>query len=159
MKIGDFDNKRPILVLEQFFDGTSKGWGIVQSRSGTLQRQFQIEAVGRWVEAERTLYLTETYRFDDGQIDRLEWRIRRLEDNRYEGNEPRLLGSAAGDQAGNAFHWRYRRNVPSKDGDYNMTFDDWFWLQPGDVLIARASLTKLGFEVGTMSVFYQKTSP
>jgi hypothetical protein len=144
MKIGDFDDKRPILILEDFFQGSSKGWGIVQSRSGTLQRQFQIEAVGRWVEAERTLYLTETYRFDDGQIDRLEWRIRRLEYNRYEGN---------------AFHWRYRRNVPSKDADYNMTFDDWFWLQPGDVLIARASLTKLGFEVGTMSVFYQKTSP
>jgi hypothetical protein len=103
--------------------------------------------------------LTETYRFDDGQVDRLEWRIRRLGNSRYEGSEPRLLDTAAGEQAGNAFHWQYRRNVPSRDGDYNMTFDDWFWLQPNDVLIARASLTKLGFEVGTMSVFYQKTSP
>ena len=159
MEIDEFQGKQPALVLEQFFDGTSEGWGITQSRFGALQRQFQIEAVGRWVEAEQTLHLTETYRFDDGQVDRLEWRIVRLGDGRYEGSEPRLLEPAAGRQAGNAFHWVYRRKVPDRDGDYTMAFDDWFWLQPGNVLIARASLTKLGVEVGTMSVFYRKAGP
>ncbi|MFO1037445.1 MAG: DUF3833 family protein [Geminicoccaceae bacterium] len=75
---------------------------------------------------------------------------------RYEGREPRLLEPARGEQAGNAFHWTYRRNVPDAEGDTTLGFDDWFWLQPGDVLIARASVTKLGIEVATMSVFYRK---
>ena len=156
MNIDDFQGKEPPLVLERFFDGDSEGWGIMQSRFGALQRQFRIDAVGRWDEAANTLHLTETYRFDDGQVDRLEWTIRRLDNGRYEGREPRLLEPAQGEQAGNAFHWTYRRNVPDAEGDTTLGFDDWFWLQPGDVLIARASVTKLGIEVATMSVFYRK---
>ena len=158
MQITDFRGAQPELVLERFFSGNSEGWGVMQTRFGALQRQFRIDAVGRWAEGEQTLYLVETYWFDDGQVDRLEWRIRRLEADRYEGQEPRLLEPAVGEQAGNAFHWRYRRNVPDKDDTHTLGFDDWFWLQPGNVLIARTSVTKLGIEIATMSVFYRKPS-
>lgn len=108
-----------------------------------------------WDEPAQTLRLTETYRFDDGQVDRLEWAILRQEPGRYEGREPALVGTASGRQAGNAFHWVYQRRSPVADGT-RLGFDDWFWLQPDGVLIARASVRRFGLEIATMSVFYRR---
>jgi hypothetical protein len=157
MKIDDFANRTPPLELERFFAGRSEGWGVMQSRSGTLLQQFRIEAEGSFDEATQTLRLEETYRFDDGHVDVLDWTIRRLGPGRYEGSEPRLTGPAQGEQAGNAFHWTYRRDVPQKEGGpRRLAFDDWFWLQPGPVLISRASVSRFGVELGTLSVFYRK---
>ena len=158
MKVEDFADRQPILVLETFFAGRTEGWGIMQTRFGTLQKQFRIAAEGAWDPDTRTLHLTETYRFDDGRVDRLEWTIRRGDDGRYEGREPRVDGTASGRQAGNAFHWTYRRRSPAA-GDRLLAFDDWFWLQPDGVLIARASVRRFGLEIATMSVFYRRLDP
>jgi hypothetical protein len=129
----------------------------MQSRFGAFQSQFGIEASGRWDDASQTLRLTETYTFDDGHVDRLEWTIKKRDASRYEGREPRIDGTAQGEQAGNAFHWTYTRRVPARDGSESTSgFDDWFWLQDEKTLIARASVTRLGVEVGTLSVFYRK---
>jgi hypothetical protein len=157
MHVEDFARGRPELVLEQFFAGSTRGWGIVQDRFGRLQRQFHVEAQGEWNSAERTLRLTEVWSFDDGQVDRLEWRIRKLSPGQYRGSEPTLVGEAVGEQAGNAFRWRYTRRVPMSDGsDSRLNFDDWFWLQQGDVLISRAAIGRFGIEFASISLFYQK---
>jgi hypothetical protein len=157
MDVKDFAGKEPRLVLQEYFAGTAEGWGVMQDRFGRLQRQFRIEANGEWDHQAGVLLLTERYRFDDGQVDELHWRIRALGDGRYEGLEERLVGKATGRQAGNAFHWVYQRRVPRKSGERRLNFDDWFWLQPEGILIARASIKRFGFELGTMSVFYRKT--
>lgn len=156
MQIDEFTGSEPRLVLEQYFQGRTRGWGVVQDRFGTLRRQFQVEAEGVWDEATSTLSLVETYRFSDGFVDVLRWTIRRQADGRYVGDEPHLVGAAEGRQAGNAFHWTYVRDVPQPDGSQKLTFDDWFWLQPDEVLISRASMRKLGIEVATLSLFYRK---
>jgi hypothetical protein len=157
VKIEDFEGTRPVLMLERYFSGTTRGWGIMQSRFGALQRQFHIEAAGEWDEASRTLRLRETYRFVDGQIDRLDWTILKRDDRRYEGRETRIEDVAQGEQAGNAYRWQYSRSVPAKDGSESLLgFDDWFWLLDEQTLVARASVTKLGIEIASLSVFYRK---
>ncbi|MBK8210697.1 MAG: DUF3833 family protein [Rhodospirillales bacterium] len=156
-QIDDFSERSPKLVLERFFEGRTEGWGIVQSRFGTLERQFRVKADGVWDDAAQTLRLTETWTFDDGQVDRLQWNIRRLGSGQYVGSEARLVGEAKGEQAGNAFRWRYTRRVPMPDGDERqLDFDDWFWLQDETVLISRASIGRFGMEFATISLFYQK---
>jgi len=157
MKIEDFAGKKPVLTLERFFAGQTRGWGVMQNRFGTFQRQFSIEATGAWDATSQSLKLTETYTFDDGQIDRLDWTIVRRGEGRYEGRETRIDGTATGRQAGNAYHWTYTRRVPAKDGsESSLGFDDWFWLIDEDTLAARASVTKFGIEIATLSVFYRK---
>lgn len=158
MNINDFAGKTPRLVLEDYFNGTAEGWGVMQDRFGQLQRQFRIHAQGEWDDQAGVLLLTERYVFDDGQVDELHWRIRPLGDGRYDGTEPRLVGVAEGRQAGNAFHWVYQRQVPDQGSERTLNFDDWFWLQDDGVLIARASVGRFGIEFGTMSVFYRKTA-
>jgi hypothetical protein len=154
MDIEPHDTTRPPFVLEEYFAGRTAGWGVMQGRFGGLLKELTVEAVGSFDPATRILSLVETYRFADGRIDPLRWTIRRASDSRYVGQEPRLVTAAEGEQHGNSFRWRYRRRVP--DGERILAFDDRFWLQPGGVLISRASVRKYGVEIATLTVAYRK---
>jgi hypothetical protein len=155
--IRDFDEKTPALLLEQFFSGRLKGWGYTVGRFGGFQNSFKIDTQGHWDPNTSTLTMSEFYRFHDGRSDALNWSILKKSDVEYEGFEASIDGSAKGEQLGNAFHWRYSRDVPNKDGDTTtLGFDDWFWLIEPDALCASASITKLGIEVARLSAFYRK---
>jgi hypothetical protein len=155
--IASFDGKTPRFELEKFFSGNLEGWGYTVSRFNALQNQFKITAKGEWNAASNSLTLKETYTFDDGHTDVLNWTIIKQSNSTYEGREDRIEGAAKGQQAGNAFHWTYKREVPDRNGKTSTVgFDDWFWLQQPDVMLAHASLTKLGIEVARLSAFYRK---
>ena len=127
MKISDFENTTPVYKPEAFLAGRLEGWGILERITGGLQQRFTVTAEGRWEAVKGELDFTETWRFDDGHVDALRWRIRPLGDGRYEGDEDRLEGQASGDQAGCAFNWTYSRDVPQKDGSSTkLNFNDWF---------------------------------
>jgi len=159
MKISDFEEKRPTFRLEEFFTGRVQGWGVTLSRFEVLQNQFKIEAVGSWDVVANTLAIKEIYTFDDGHVDELTWSILKKDDRSYEGRETRIGGLADGTQAGNAFRWSYTRDVPAANGtSANISFDDWFWLQDAETMIAHASLSKLGVEISTLNAFYRKVT-
>jgi hypothetical protein len=148
---------RPRMILEEFFDGQCIGWGIMQSRFGKLQRRFDIAASGEWDEPSGMLHLRERYEFDDGQVDLVSWSISKKSDERYIGREPTIVGDAQGDQGGEWYRWRYRRDVPGKEGSSTrLGFDDWFWLQNPKVLLAKARVSKLNVRTADMTVVYQK---
>jgi hypothetical protein len=155
-RIDRFHGKEPALALETFFAGSTRGAGVQQDRFGKLMRHFTIEAEGAWNPATQTLDLVEVYRFDDGSVDRLEWRIVALGGGRYRGTERRVEGEAVGKQAGNAFHWTYTRSVPLPDGERRFDFDDWFWLTADGVLVCRAEVSRFGITLGSLSVFYRR---
>jgi len=43
MKPEDFEGREPRFVLEEYFAGKTKAWGIFQDRFGTLRRQFTVD--------------------------------------------------------------------------------------------------------------------
>ena len=112
MKLADFADREPRFVLETFFSGTLRGWGVTIGRLGGLQNRFTVDARGRFDPGTKVLTLREDYFFDDGHSDTLSWTIRKREDNRYEGHETLIDGVAEGEQAGSAFRWQYARDVP-----------------------------------------------
>ncbi len=159
MNISDFADKRPLFVLENFFSGRLRGWGITLRRMGKLQNRFTIEAEGRYEVSANTLTLKETYTFDDGHQDFLTWTIINRGDGKYEGRETLIDGMADGEQAGNAFRWKYAREVPAADGSKTkFGFDDWFFMHDENHMTAHASLTKLGIEFATLSAFYERVT-
>ena len=156
-RLGPSEPVRSKLVLEKFFNGKLKGWGIQQSRLGQLQSRFTISAHGQWDQASKTLHLQETYKFDDGHSDKLDWTIAKESSSTYVGHETRIDGEAKGLQEQSQFTWQYSRRVPDKDGqETSYEFNDTFFLIDQDSLLAKASINKLFFEVATMSVFYRR---
>ena len=84
----------PRLDLFEYFEGQTRAWGVFQSRGGDVKRQFTVDIHGT-VEGD-LLTLEEDFVYADGETSRRVWRIRRLDEHRYEGEAADVIGKASG---------------------------------------------------------------
>lgn len=156
MKPEDFAGREPKLVLEDFFLGKTRAWGIFEDRFGRLRRSFVVEIDGTWDEEKQLLTLTEDFLYDDGETDRRVWRVTKRGEHRYDGEADDVLGVAEGRAYGNALNWSYAIDLKTKDSSLRVAFNDWMFLQDEATLINRAKVTKWGFLVGEVTLFFRK---
>ena len=154
MKPEDFADTEPRLVLEDYFTGQTRAFGLFEDRFGDVRRQFVVHVDGTF--DGETLTLDERFAYADGETERRVWRIRRTGPDTYEGRADDIVGVAEGRIAGNALNWRYHMDLKVGDGTWRVGFDDWMFLQPGGVLINRATVTKWGLEIGTVTIAFSK---
>ena len=154
MKPEDFDGTTPRFVLEEYFSGKVRAWGVFQDRFGRLRRQFAVDIEGTW--DGETLTLVEDFVYDDGEIDQRIWTIRKIDEHTYEGTADDVVGTATGITYGNALNWQYDFDLQVGDSTFRVHFDDWMFLQDGEVMINRADVTKWGFAVGEASIFFRR---
>ena len=157
MQAKDFEGTEPRLDLFDYFQGDTRAWGIFQDRSGNLQRQFTVDIRGE-VEGDE-LTLTEDFVYADGETQQRIWRIRRIDRHRYAGRADDVVGDASGLAYGNALNWRYTMRLPYRGTEIDVKFDDWMFLQPDGVLVNRATVSKFGFRVGEVTLFFVKRGP
>lgn len=154
MKIEDFADRTPELVLEDYFAGETRAWGIFEDRFGNLRRQFEVAITGT-VDGD-TLTLDERFTFADGETDRRVWTIRKTGPNSYEGRSDDTVGVARGKVYGNALNWVYDIDLAFGGRKMRVRFDDWLYLQPGGVLINRAYVSKWGIGIGQVTLFFRR---
>ena len=158
MKPDDFAKSQQRFVLEEYFAGKTRAWGLYEDRFGTGKRQFVVDIVGVWDGTQLTL--DEDFTFDDGERSTRQWRIRKMPDGSYEGRADDVIGVAIGKVGGNALHWRYVLDLKiSESSTLAVSFDDWMFLQPGGVMINRARMSKLGIELGQVTISFVKPGP
>lgn len=150
----DFAGTEPRLLIEDYFQGKTRAWGIFEDRFGRLRRQFIVDIDGTW--DGEVLVLDERFEYSDGEEDRRVWRIRKAGDHIYEGSADDIVGTASGEAQGNAFNWQYRMDLAVGDRSWRVTFDDWMFLQPNGVLLNRARVSKFGLEIGTVTLAFKK---
>jgi hypothetical protein len=146
----------PPLVLEQYFEGRTEAWGVVQNRSGTVQRQFKVDIDGTWDPATSTLVLDERFAYADGATDRRVWTIRKTGPGRYQGTAPDVIGVAEGLVQGNQLSWVYDINLTLDSRPVRVTFDDRMWLQSDGILINRAKIRKFGITWGEVLISFRR---
>ena len=156
MQPKDFEGTSPRFDLFAYFEGQSRAWGVFQGRSGELKRQFTVDIRGE-VDGDR-LTLTEDFVYADGETQQRIWRISRLDEHRYQGRADDVVGAAEGVAYGQALNGRYTLRLPYGDGTVDVKFDDWMFLQPDGVLMNRATVSKFGFKVGEVTLFFVKPS-
>ena len=154
-KIEDFAATQPKLVLEDYFAGKTRGWGIFHDRFGNVKRQFVVDIDGTW--DGKTLVLDEKFRYPDGSTDGRIWTIAKLGDGRYEGRAADVDGPADGRTAGQALRWSYYLLLKMDDSFWRVHMDDCMYLQPGGVLINTTTMSKFGVELGRLSLFFVKS--
>jgi len=154
MKIEDFKGKQPKFTLEQYFNGKTQAWGIVRDRFGNIRRQFSVDMTGSW--DGQVLTLDESFSYDDGETDKRVWRIRKLNDNSYEGEAEDVIGKAVGKAYGSALNWSYTLALKISGRTWNVNFDDWMFLQPDGVLFNSAEMSKFGITIGEITLFFKK---
>ena len=154
MKPEDYKNTKPIIKIEEYFQGNVKAWGMLQGRSGEVKRQFVADMKGNF--DGQNLILDETFIWNNGEKQERRWIIKKVGDNIYEGTAPDVVGVAKGISFGSAFKFEYVLLVPVKGKQIKITFDDWIFKQDEKTAINKATLTKFGFKVGELTVLFIK---
>lgn len=154
MKVSDFSETEPRFLLEEYFKGQTTAWGLFEDRFGKVRRQFVVDITGT-LEGD-TLVLDERFKYADGETDRRVWRIRKLDEHRYEGRADDIIGTAQGESRGNALNWSYDMDLKIGDSTLRVHFDDWMFLQPGGVLLNRATVSKWGLTIGEVTLAFAK---
>ncbi|MEK9754444.1 MAG: DUF3833 domain-containing protein [Rhodospirillaceae bacterium] len=154
MKAIDFKDQEPRFVLETFFEGETRAWGIFEDRFGNLRRQFTVDITGTW--DGKRLRLDEQFLYSDGERETRVWEIEKIGEHEYRGRADDVVGWAVGETYGNALNWRYDMDLKVGDGTLRVHFNDWMFLQPSRVLLNRARITKLGIEIGTVTLAFMK---
>ena len=150
----EYKNTEPKIKIEEYFLGNVKAWGIFQSRSGKVKRQFTAKMNGSF--DGQDFILNEDFNWNDGEKQQRRWTIKKTGDNNYDGTAADVVGVAKGVSYGSAFKFEYNLLIPFKNKKIKVRFDDWIFKQDDKVAINRAIVTKFGFKVGELTVFFVK---
>lgn len=154
MTPSDFAASPTPLVLEDYFSGHTKAWGLFEDRFGTVRRQFTVDMDGTW--QGQTLTLDEHFVYTDGERQERVWTIHKIAPGHYQGTAADVVGVAEGTAAGNAFHWAYHLNLKTGNDTTEVAFDDWMFLEPGQTILNHASVSKFGVDVGSVFLSFRK---
>ena len=154
MKPIDFKDQKPRLIIEDYLSGNVKAWGILQNRSGKVIRQFSADLNGQW--DGKQLILDEKFNWTDGEVQRRQWKINKINEHNYEGTAEDVVGKAKGYSYGPVSKFEYVLLVPVKGKEMKITFDDWIFKQSDKIAINRATMTKFGIKVAELTVLFQK---
>jgi len=154
MKVDDYVNETPKLDLFEFFSGKTAAWGQFQDRSGKVIKRFQVDIHGEIKQGR--LILDEQFVYSDGTKEQRIWTIEKISENEYRGTAGDVEGEAIGLASGNALNWRYTLRLPYNGSTLNVNLDDWMFLNTETTMINRAKMTKFGFELGEVTLFFQK---
>jgi hypothetical protein len=167
--LSSYRDTKPAFVLEDFFNGPSVAYGMVQDYTGKKIRHFCVKIDGSWAEINGNLVGTidETFHFNDGEISKRIWEITRHQHNgrtSYTGTAGDIEGVATGSAEGSVFHWNYDLKIPIADEDgekttYTFFIDDWIYLIEPERAFNRSTIEKLGITVGEITLFFDKQLP
>ncbi len=146
----DYAQERPLLELDQYFNGRVRAHGIFQKRGGAVAQRFTVVMDCHWQGNEGVL--DETFTYSDGSSGRRVWHLTKHGNGRYTGRADDVVGEAQGQTAGNAFHWNYTLRLPVDGTEYDVQLDDWMFLIDDKVLLNRATISKWGVQVGDLTV-------
>jgi len=160
LDVSDYRTLSPSFNLFSFFEGKTWGRGIVFDRSGKMTRQFMVEIAGTFPNENRLL-LDEKFFWNSGEKSSRVWTIDREQvpaATTYTGTASDVRGEAGGRSAGNSFNWNYTLALEVDGSTWDIDFDDWMFLQEGNVLFNRAIMSKFGFRVGEVFIVFSKKS-
>jgi hypothetical protein len=153
--VSTYADNRPRFDIFSYFSGDTRGWGMVQDRSGEMTRQFVVDIVGE-IDQTGQLVLTEDFIWNDGERSRRIWTIAKTGPHTYSGTADDVIGVAHGSTAGNALNWTYDLSLKVDNSTWKIRFDDWMFLQEDDVLLNKAKMTKFGVRVGEVTIAFKK---
>lgn len=147
--------EQPRFDLAAFFSRPVQAWGMFQKRSGEVVKRFHVRIDSRR-EGER-LILDEQFLYSDGTRQQRTWTLVPDGPGHWRGTAGDVIGEARGEVAGNALRWRYTLDLPVDGRHWQVDLADWMYLMDEDTLINRSRMSKLGVEVGQITLFFRRS--
>ena len=125
----------------------------IRDRGGKVLRRFVVKIDARW-QGEKGV-LEEHFDWSDGKTEFRRWEIEKDGDH-YRGTAGDVVGTAAGEAAGNALQWRYTLALPVGERIWHVQFDDWMYLLDDKVMLNKAAMSKWGIFLGEVTLSFTR---
>ena len=153
-EVSRYASEKPVLDLRTYFNGTLDAYGIFTDRSGEVVKRFTVVMRCQWNGDDGVL--DEDFTYSDGTKQKRVWRMKHLGNGRFSGTADDVVGTAQGEQQGNAFRWGYTLRQPVGDKVYEVQFDDWMYLMNDRVMLNKAVMSKFGIRLGEVTLSFVK---
>ena len=151
----DYANKKPTLDIREYLNGPLTVVGIVQNRNGEAEPYFHANLNGKWNGNHGTL--EEHFTYSDGRTDTRLWVIDFTDDHHFTATAADVIGTAIGEQYGNAMHMTYTLDAKRSGSDrVTLDLDDWIYRVDSHRAINHATMHKFGVQVGELIVSFDK---
>ena len=167
--LSSFDNTKPNFSLFEFFEGDSLAYGIFEDRFGNLRRRFKVNISGSISQQTisgkdvEQITLVEDFVYEDGEKQQRIWTITKdiLENGSeiYNGQAQDVIGTAEGSSSGSTFYWQYDVDLNILDKSFRVKFKDWIYQMDDYIAINKATVSKFGIEVGTVTLVFVRGDP
>lgn len=154
MQPRDFAGTSPALDPIAFFTGRTSSTGVFEDRAGRPTKRFHTYSVGRLEDG--VLQLDQTFRYDDGTVQRRRWSIQRVGRDRFEARAGDVIGVGRGEASGSSFRWSYTVQLDSGNPLTRVHLRHWMYLHDDRTLLNRATLRVLGVRVGSVSEVFRR---
>jgi len=156
MSARDYAAGQPLMDMIGYFTGDVHAWGVVQSRSGEVLRRFTLDMHGE-PKPDGSLAIHEVLVYVGGKTETRDWKVHRVDAHHVSATANGIVGTADGEQYGDALHLTYVLEVAGDDGSVTrFPVDDWFFLQSDGVVINRSDGSKWGFHAFDVITFFQR---
>ena len=152
--IASYAGQQPTLDLQQYFNGTLDAYGVFTDRSGAVVKRFTVVMQCSWNGDDGVL--DEDFSYSDGTKSHRVWTLVRTPDGKYTGTAADVIGTAQGEEKGNAFRWGYTLDLPVDGKNIQVQFDDWMYLMNDKVMLNKAVMSKFGFKLGEVTLSFVK---
>jgi len=154
--IKQFGGGAPEMSPAKWMVGTVDGYGLIIDRFGTVRSQFHAHEVGDFDPATHTVTVNEHIVYlqgsNDPPSDRI-WHFVEQSPGHWTGTAADIIGTATGEQVGNAWHLKFHQTLNNLDVD----IDDWRWRESDTVAIDHSTVTKLGLTLATGEIAFVKS--
>lgn len=151
---GDYASERPVLDLQQYFNGRVDGWGVFTDRSGRVVKRFTVVMQCSWQGNEGVL--DEDFTYSDGTKQRRVWKLSKLPGGRFSGRADDVVGEALGQTAGNALNMKYTLALPVDGRTWEVQMDDWMYLVDDKTVLNKTSMSKFGIHLGEVTLSFKR---
>lgn len=154
-KASDYADNTPVLDIRQFFNGKVQAAGIFMGRSGKTEFSFHADMRGSWKGDDGTF--EEHFIYSDGRKQERTWTLHFTDDHHFIATAHDVIGTAKGEQYGNAMNMRYVLAVTTNEGKtYNMSMDDWMFQMDDHTILNHITMSKFGFTAGELFISFKK---
>jgi Protein of unknown function (DUF3833) len=152
--IESYTGQKPVLDLQQYFNGVLDAYGVFTDRAGAVVKRFTVVMNCSWNGDNGVL--DEDFTYSDGTTQKRIWRLKKWADGRFTGEADDVVGQAQGQVRGNAFFWTYTLRLPVNNSVYDVQFDDWMYLMSDKVMLNKATMSKFGVRLGEVTLSFIK---
>ena len=108
---------------DRFFLGLTRGGGLVRDLTGRLIDRCEVSTCGWWDHQHGAMHFDETFVYETGRTDILNWTFRPDLQGRMMATEPTTQGGVLGWTDGEDYRLRFRRRGAPPLASVNLTFD------------------------------------